>query len=229
MSHVRPILRVTRCPKSRWVRCGVAVAAMGLAALLVALPAAASEEPPLVLFLGDSLSAGYGLGEELAFPRRVEETLDEMGIPVRVVNAGVSGDTTAGGLARLDWLLRLEPAIVVVELGGNDGLRGLEVGVTEANLREIVAQCRASGAEVLLLGMRMPPNFGDYAVAFENVFRTVAEETDIAWVPFLLEGVGGRVELNLPDGIHPNEEGHRILARTVTPPLVELLRSLDGR
>ena len=115
---------------------------------------------------------------------------------------------------------------MVVELGGNDGLRGLELSVTEANLRQIVSRCLGHGAEVLLLGMRMPPNFGDYAVAFEDVFRSVAEEAGVAWVPFLLEGVGGRAELNLPDGIHPNEEGHRILARTVTPPLAELLRSL---
>jgi len=193
------------------------------------MPLDASDEPPLVLFLGDSLAAGYGLGEELAFPRRVEEALGEMGLAVRVVNAGVSGDTTAGGLARLDWLLRLEPAVVVVELGGNDGLRGLEIEMTASNLRQIVQRSIERGAEVLLLGMRMPPNFGDYATEFEDVFRSVAAETGIAWVPFLLEGVGGRVELNLPDGIHPNEEGHRILARTVTPALAELLRALEAR
>jgi acyl-CoA thioesterase-1 len=222
----------------RWVECAVMEnrTARTLALLCLVLvvgatavgAAPATDEPPLVLFLGNSLSAGYGLGEELAFPRLVERSLAEEGLPVRVVNAGVSGDTTAGGLARVDWLLRMDPDIVVVELGGNDGLRGLAVEMTEANLREIVARCERHGAKVLLLGMRMPPNYGEYALRFESVYRTLAAETGVPWVPFLLEGVGGRAELNLPDGIHPNEEGHRILAANVTPALAEIVRSLTS-
>jgi acyl-CoA thioesterase-1 len=186
----------------------------------------AGADPPLVLFLGDSLTAGFGLAEDLAFPRHVSDELAAIDLPVRVVNAGVSGDTSAGGLARLDWLLSMEPQVVVVELGANDGLRGLDLEMTESNLREILRRCREQGAEVLLLGMRMPPNFGDYAVRFEALFGALAEEFSTGFVPFLLDGVGGHPELNLEDGMHPNEAGHRLLAANVVPALAELLRGM---
>ncbi len=187
---------------------------------------ATSEERPVVLFLGDSLTAGYGLGADLAYPTHVAASLEAAGRPIEAINAGVSGDTTAGGLARLDWLLRREPAVVVVGLGGNDGLRGLDLGMTEANLRQIIERSRSAGSEVLLLGMRMPPNYGDYAADFEAIYSRLAEELDVRLVPFLLEGVGGDPSLNLPDGIHPNEEGQRRLADNVTPELAGLLERL---
>lgn len=178
--------------------------------------AAATEEPALVVFLGDSLTAGLGLAEAEAFPARVEAELREEGYPVRVVNAGVSGDTTAGGLARLDWLLAQGPAVVVVGLGANDGLRGLPLEATEANLREIVRRSREAGVRVVLLGMRIPPSYGlDYAGRFEGLYRRIARDLDVPLVPFLLDGVAARPALNLPDRIHPNAQGHERMARTV--------------
>ncbi len=177
-----------------------------------------------VVFLGDSLTAGYGLGEEQAYPALLGEMLAAEGAPVRVVNAGVSGDTSAGGLSRLDWILRQKPDAVVVELGPNDGLRGLPLEMTEKNLREIVTRCRAAGARVLLVGMQIPPNYGpDYAGAFRDLYPRLAEELGVPLVPFLLAGVGGEPDLNLPDGLHPNAEGHRIVARNVLPYLREVL------
>lgn len=184
----------------------------------------ASEDDELVLFLGDSLTAGYGLGESAAFPSVLRRLLEEEGRSVRILNAGVSGDTTAGGLRRLDWLLSQEPDIVVVELGANDGLRGLPIEHTEENLREILLRIRNAGARPLLVGMQVPPNYGpEYAPAFEQIFPRLARELDVPLVEFLLDGVGGRPELNLADGIHPTAEGHRILARNVLPHLQALL------
>lgn len=208
----------------------VAAAAMLMSGLFFTLDAVGAEtdSDPLVVFLGDSLTAGFGLGETLAFPRHVADELAEQGMPIRVVNAGVSGDTSAGGLARLDWLLSMNPEVVVVELGANDGLRGLDLESTEANLRAIVERCQENEVEVLLLGMRMPPNFGDYAEDFHDIYRRLAEDFGIGSIPFLLEGVGGHPELNLPDGMHPNEEGHRRLAENVTPALADVLRGLAG-
>ena len=182
------------------------------------------EERPLVVFLGDSLTAGFGLGEEEAYPALASAALAAEGRPVRVVNAGVSGDTSAGGLARLDWVLRLAPDVVVVELGPNDGLRGLSLAATEANLREIVERSRAAGARVLLAGMLIPPNYGpDYAGRFAAIYPRLAAELDVPLVPFLLEGVGGEPDLNLADGIHPNAAGHRRLAENVLPHLRPLV------
>ena len=181
-------------------------------------------DTPLVLFLGDSLAAGYGLSEEQAFPALVQGLLSQGGTEVRVVNAGVSGDTTAGGLARIDWLLRQEPDVVVVELGGNDGLRGLDPEVSEKNLRTIIERSQGASAKVLLAGMQMPPNYGaDYQRRFAELFPRLAKELDVALIPFLLEGVGGDSDLNLPDGIHPNAEGQKIVAETVTRYLAPLL------
>jgi acyl-CoA thioesterase-1 len=216
----------SECESARlWLVLGLVLAlAITGASGSVEAQVAAEVPEPVVLFLGDSLTAGFGLSESLAFPHHVDVELDRLDLPVRVVNAGVSGDTSAGGLGRLGWLLSMEPQVVVVELGANDGLRGLDLEMTEANLREIIRRCLDSGADVLLLGMRMPPNFGDYADRFEALFVRLAEEFSIAWVPFLLEGVGGHAELNLPDGMHPNEEGHRLLAATVVPVLAGILR-----
>jgi acyl-CoA thioesterase-1 len=188
-----------------------------------ATPAPAADEP-LVVFLGDSLTAGYGLGGEQAYPALVEKRLEEEGIPIKVLNAGVSGDTTAGGLARLDWLLSQKPDVVVVGLGGNDGLRGLPLEQAEHNLREIVRRAKAAGARVLLLGMQIPPNYGpEYAQGFSGMYPRLAKEMDVPLVPFLLEGVGGVAGLNQADGIHPTAEGQEKVADLVTPYVAEVL------
>jgi acyl-CoA thioesterase-1 len=182
-------------------------------------------EPPVVVFLGDSLTAGFGIAREEAFPAVLDRRLDEAGLPARVVNAGVSGDTSAGGLRRLDWVLRQQPDVLVVALGGNDGLRALPVEELEANLRKIVRKARDNGARVLLLGVRMPPSHGrEYKEAFEAVYPRVAEELDVPLVPYMLEGIAGNPDLNLPDGIHPTAEGHRRIADNVFPTLSELVQ-----
>jgi acyl-CoA thioesterase I len=196
----------------------------------VAAPApaeAARDTRPLVVFLGDSLTAGYGLPAEAAFPAVLERRLAEEGLPIRVINAGVSGDTTAGGLRRLDWLLRSGPDALVVGLGGNDGLRGHAVEETEANLRAILDRAHGEKIPVLLLGMRMPPNYGpDYTREFAALYPRLAREYGAGLVPFLLDGVGGRRDLNLPDGIHPTEEGQRVVADNVLPHLRKLVAGL---
>ena len=191
-----------------------------------AAPVATPRTEPVVVFLGDSLTAGYGLEESQAYPVLVKASLEKSGHPVRVVNAGVSGDTTAGGLARLDWLLAQKPDVVVVGLGGNDGLRGLPLEQAEKNLREIVRRSKESGARVLLLGMLIPPNYGpEYTQGFAGMYPRIANELDVPLVPFLLEGVGGIARLNQEDGLHPTAEGQVKVAATVTPFLEDMLAS----
>ena len=193
-----------------------------------AAPPSGRETPldgPLVVFLGDSLTAGYGLDADQAFPALVGAALATEGSPVRIVNAGVSGDTSAGGLARLDWLLQQRPDLLVVGLGANDGLRGQPPEATEANLVEIVRRAKGSGSKVLLLGMKVPPSYGPlYARQFERLYDRVADATDVPLMPFLLDGVAARPELNLPDGIHPNADGHRIVAGNVARYVRDLVR-----
>ncbi len=181
---------------------------------------------PLVIFLGDSLSAGYGLPAEQAFPALVERRMKERGTPVRIVNAGVSGDTTSGGLDRLDWLLGQKPDVLVVELGANDAFRGQPVSRIESNLRAIVVRAQQAGVRVLIVGMKVPTNYGpDYTQAFDALYPRVAKETHAALMPFLLDGVGGRPELNLDDGIHPNVLGQKIVAENFLPYLERVLRA----
>ena len=187
-------------------------------------PATEATKLPRVVFLGDSITAGYGLDAEQAFPALIRGALAGDGIPVDVVNLGVSGDTTAGGLARLDWVLRQKPDVLVVGLGGNDGLRGQDVKSSEANLRAIVTKGRDAGAQVLLLGMMIPPNYGpEYTKEFREIYPRLARELDVPLVPFLLEGVGGEAKLNQGDGIHPTAEGHERVAANVLPHVRELL------
>ena len=195
----------------------------------VEIEAEAPGGPPRVVFLGDSLTAGLSLDEDQAFPARVAESLREQGLALVVVNAGVSGDTSAGGLARLDWLLRQDPDVMVVGLGANDGLRGLPLSMTEENLRQVVERSQAAGARVLLLGMLLPRNYGaDYADGFAAIYPRLAEQLGVPLVPFLLEGVALQPELNLSDGIHPNPAGHRRVAETVEPFLREVLQGLEA-
>jgi acyl-CoA thioesterase-1 len=187
---------------------------LGLALLVAAAPAAAAE--PVIAVLGDSLTAGLGVAPDEAYPALLEVRLRREGFPHRVVNAGVSGDTTAGGLRRVEWVLRARPEIAIVALGANDGLRGLPVAAMRDNLTAIVTRLRAAGVRVLLAGMRLPPNYGDaYAREFADAFRTVARSTAVAFLPFLLEGVAGDPALNQADGIHPTVAGQRAVADTV--------------
>ena len=190
-----------------------------------AVPAVPLAAAPRVVFLGDSLTAGLGLGEEEAYPALVGGLLAQRGIVVRIVNAGVSGDTSAGGLARVDWVLSLQPEILVVALGANDGLRGQPVDSIAANLREIVRRARAAGSRVLLVGMKMPPNYGpEYTRDFEAIYARLAREFDLPFLPFLLEGVATIPQLNQPDGLHPTAEGQRKIADLVVQALLPLLR-----
>jgi acyl-CoA thioesterase-1 len=178
---------------------------------------------PLVIVLGDSLTAGLGLDENQAYPALLDRDLRKDGVPARVINAGVSGDTTAGGLSRLGWLLGQHPALVVVGLGANDGLRGQPLAEVEANLRQIIRRSQTAGARVLLLGMRLPPNYGPYADQFTALYPKLAKELDIPLVPFLLDKVGGIRNLNQADGIHPTAEGQEIVAKNVLPYLEKAL------
>ena len=163
---------------------------------------------PRIVVLGDSLTAGLGISPGEAYPARLQEKLELAGYELEVVNAGVSGDTSAGGLRRLEWSLEGEIAVLVVALGGNDGLRGLPVEELKSNLSAIITTARNRGVEVLLVGMEAPPNFGAvYTDAFRSTYHQLAEEHDVVFVPFLLEGVAGASELNQPDGIHPNARG----------------------
>jgi acyl-CoA thioesterase-1 len=181
-------------------------------------------DAPAIVMLGDSITAGYGLPPEQAYPTLIAERLRAEGSHWRIVNAGVSGDTTAGGLSRLDWLLRQRVDILLVALGGNDGLRGLEPDAMRANLAHIIERAQARGITVVLAGMRMPANYGaDYQRRFAEVFPALARQYKLAFVPFLLEGVAMRADLNQPDGIHPNERGAQIVADTVWRVLKPLL------
>jgi len=195
-----------------------------LLALIASVPPAAGAVRVIVV-LGDSLAAGFGLTPDEAFPAVLEQKLRREGYSYRVVNAGVSGDTTAAGLRRVDWVLRSQPAVAIVALGANDGLRGQSVTTMRENLVEIVRRLRAAGATVLLTGMRVPSNYGpDYTRAFAAVFPAVARATGAPLAPFLLDGVAGDARLNQPDGIHPTAEGQRIIADRLWPYLEPLLR-----
>ena len=171
-----------------------------------------------VLFYGDSITAGYGLELEHAFPARIQSKVNELGWPVRVTNAGLSGETSTGGLNRIDWLLRQSVDIFVLELGGNDGLRGISLDLTARNLQAILDKVKEKNPDALLVvaGMQIPPNLGqEYTNQFKNLFPDLADNNDATLIPFILDGVAGNTALNLPDGIHPTAEGHEIIAETV--------------
>jgi acyl-CoA thioesterase-1 len=199
-----------------------ATIAMGLA--ILAAPATA--RAPVILDLGDSLTAGFGLPANEAFPAKLEAWLHRQGIAARVVNAGVSGDTTADGLARLDWALADKPDFVILELGANDALRGIDPSTVRDNLDKMIGKIQASGAKVLLVGMLAPPNWGkEYKRAFDAVFPELAQAHRLPLYPFFLEGVAMKPELNQPDGIHPNERGVAVLVDRIAPMVARLLGS----
>jgi acyl-CoA thioesterase-1 len=171
-----------------------------------------------ILFFGNSLTAGYGLDPGESFPALLQQQIDSLQLPYKVVNAGNSGETSSGGKNRIDWLLRQPIDVFVLELGANDGLRGIPVKETKQNLQVIIDKVKAKypEAKLVLLGMEIPPNMGgQYAAEFRVIFRQLATKNDMAFVPFLLEGVGGMRALNQADGIHPTAAGHKILARNV--------------
>lgn len=184
---------------------------------------------PVILFLGNSLSAGYGIDSESAFPSLIQKRIDSLGWEFHVVNAGLSGETTSGGLRRVDWLLRQPIRVLVLELGGNDGLRGVPVEVTRENLEQIIAKTRQRypESEIVLAGMQIPPNLGhDYTRRFRGIYTSLAESEDTHLIPFLLEGVGGVDSLMQGDGIHPTVEGHKIVAENVWDVLKPVLDNL---
>lgn len=184
------------------------------------------DSPSRMVFFGDSITAGYGIPIEKAFPALIQAKLEQANKPFEVINAGLSGETTTGGLNRIDWILRSKPDVFVLELGGNDGLRGLSLNETEKNLKAMIEKVRKANpeAKIILAGMQIPPNLGqDYTERFQNLYPMVAQDMDVMLIPFLLEGVGGDPDLNLSDGIHPNEEGHSLVAELVWDVLNEVM------
>ena len=197
-------------------------------------PVASSQSPvarKTVLIVGTSLTAGLGLDPEEAYPALLRRKADSLGLHVEIVNAGLSGETSAGALRRMDWLLRGPADVVIIETGANDGLRGLDVDSTRANLRAIVGKVKAArpAARILLAQMEAPPNLGaKYTSAFHAMYQDVARETSTEVMPFLLAGVAGIASLNQPDGMHPNEKGEQIVADNVWAALEPVLRQLDA-
>jgi acyl-CoA thioesterase-1 len=195
-----------------------------LLTLFMLLGSAQAGERLRVLVLGDSLSAGYGLAAEDSFPAQLERQLQAHGYDVEIINGGVSGDTTTGGLARLDWALGDKPDAVILELGANDGLRAIDPAVTRKNLAKMLEKLRAQNLPVLLAGMLAPPNLGqDYAKAFNAIYPELAEQYGALLYPFFLEGVATVAQLNQADGIHPTAEGIAIIAERILPAVIQLL------
>jgi acyl-CoA thioesterase I len=198
-------------------------------AIMLTFAAPAMAHIPLILDFGDSLTAGYGLMPEQAFPAQLEGWLRAHGVPARVVNAGVSGDTTAGGVARLDWALADKPDVVILALGSNDALRGIDPATVRANLDTMLEKINAIGAKVLLLGMQAPPNWGrSYDQAFNQIFPELASKHGAVLYPFFLEGVAMKPELNQPDGLHPNERGVEVLVKRIGPVVAGLIAPRQG-
>lgn len=177
-----------------------------------------------ILFLGDSLTAGYGVARENSYPSLIEMQLKKSGKTVSLINASISGSTTASAVKRLKWQLKQKPDILVLALGANDGLRGFDVKISEKNLSETIELAKSHQVHVILAGMRVPPNYGKkYAKQFDSIFAKIAKSYKIPLIPFLLEGVAGQKQLNQADGIHPNEKGHQIIAKLVYPFILEAL------
>jgi len=184
----------------------------------------------VILAFGDSLTAGFGVADKENYPSRLQIILKQKGYPHRVVNAGVSGDTTAGGVRRISWLLQQKPQIVILALGANDGLRGLSIEAMYSNLKQIIATCRQHQAKVLLAGMKIPPNYGEeYSQAFVEVYLKLAEEFELSLLPFLLEGIAAKREYTQADGIHPLGPGYKIVASTVWKSLEPLLTTTGSQ
>jgi acyl-CoA thioesterase-1 len=194
-------------------------------------PVEKSSERKTILVLGDSLAAGAGVDPAEAYPALLQEKIDAAGLNFTVINAGVSGNTSADGLNRVNWLLKRKIDVLILQLGGNDGLRGLPPSTTQSNLQTIIDRVKQKypRAQIVIAGMQMPPNMGEaYTAAFKKIFSTLAEKNHAALIPFLLEGVGGVPELNQPDHIHPTAAGHRIVSENVWKVLKPVLAGLHG-
>ena len=196
-----------------------------LGVLVLLFPASAlSKEKPVILALGDSLTAGFGVKEEESYPARLQLKVASAGFPHKVINAGVSGDTTAGGVRRIRWLMKHEPEIVILALGANDGLRGFSIAEIRRNLELMIGVCRKHDARILLAGMKALPNYGeDYMQEFESVFSELAEKHKLDFLPFLLEGVAGERKHTQPDGLHPVASGYSIVTDLVWERLQPML------
>lgn len=199
-----------------------------LSAVLIMSTAFGWSAETRLLFLGDSLTAGYGLDEQEAFPALLQTQFDHAGLKVTCINAGISGDTTAGGRGRVEWTLQQKPTHVLIALGGNDGLRGFPPSVTRKNLTTIIESYQNAGCTVYLAGMQMPPSHGEtFRDEFNAIFSELAKELHIPLYPFLLDGVGGEAQLNQADGIHPNKKGQQVIADRLGPWLQEQLAPQD--
>ncbi|MCG2588270.1 arylesterase [Rhodohalobacter sulfatireducens] len=204
----------------------IKVALTGL--LLLCFTNSYAQDDQTILFFGDSITAGYGLQTEQAFPALIQQKIDSLDLNYNVVNAGLSGETTAGGLRRVDWILQQHVDIFVLELGGNDGLRGIDPQSSKENLQGIIdkVEQKYPDAEIVLTGMQAPPNLGDlYTEEFRGIFFELAEQNEVIFMPFILEEVAGNPELNLPDGIHPTAEGHQVVADNLWNVLRPLISS----
>ncbi len=197
---------------------------VALCLLAVLAPPVGAQERVIVAF-GDSLTAGQGVPAQQSYPALLAARLRAEGYPYRVVNAGVSGDTTAGGLRRVDWALRLGPEVVILELGINDALRGQDLETVRSNLHQLVERFQSAGVRVLIAGMRLPPNYGaGYGATFQRLYEEVARKRGAALMPFFLDGVAGDPRLNQPDGVHPTADGYRLIVDRLWPHLRPLLR-----
>ena len=218
-----------RVPSHVFAKSGLGILALILSLLTAPAPVAGERDTVLVAF-GDSLTAGFGLAPEAAFPRQLEKALRARGHAVRVVNAGVSGDTASAGLTRLKWAVPEGADAVILELGANDALRGLDPDVTRAALERIIAALKADDIAVLLAGMRAPRNLGpEYGARFDAIYPALAEAHGLLLYPFFLDGVAAEPALNLPDGLHPNAKGVAVIVERILPSVEELLRRLAAR
>ena len=200
--------------------CAAAIVAVGL----VAGGSPALAESAKILVFGDSLTSGFGLPPEESFPAKLETKLRDGGLDVRVVNAGVAGDTTAGGLARLDWAVADKPDLVILELGANDALRGIDPDTVRANLDKIIGKVQGAGAKLLLAGMRAPPNWGEeYQDKFDRIYPELARAHDVPLYPFFLDGIATMPKLNQPDGLHPNKQGVAVIIDRIAPVVSRLI------
>ncbi len=215
-----------RCPRFMMERKGVGRIRWSALTVLMLLGVgpSVSDTPPLIVAFGDSLTAGHGVDVDESYPAQLQKRLNDLNYHYRVVNAGVSGDTTAGGLRRVSWVLKSNPDLVILELGGNDGLRGLSLEQTRNNLSEIIQRFQEAGVEIILAGMKLPPNYGpEYTAGFEAIYPALAKEYQLPLIPFFLEGVAASSTLNQADGIHPTKEGYRIIVEEILRTLGPLL------